>query len=248
MKRLWDDDRALQGAAVGLAGILFAVVLMSTATQAFAEKREGIPEETAFALGHVLVECVEEGESGNGEDPGINLVVGEPQERRYRISNQGEASYIRLASRTVLGDLEHPNERAVVEEVVADDGTGKTTLQVATSEEEGELGGDDGSVDEEEPSGVAWHLAADGSWYRPIPLEIGQSITVRVSVEVPFDEEWIAALNTGKASAVVEMLDVEALQARNKAIDLDSADPWGVGEQGTETKGEERVEEEGEAL
>lgn len=185
-----------RNAVCGAMAAVLAVALAGAVPAAFAEGASDAPftsnaeAESAFRLGHVTIAYEEV------DAPAEPLDVGVPQARTYRIMNQGEMSYIRLASRTLSGELEHINDRAVTEAANEDDSL--------------------------------WHLADDGYWYRSVPLEIGETITVQVSVEIPFDETWLAALSTGSSAEVVETLDIQALQERNKDIDLASADPWGV--------------------
>ncbi len=210
---------------------------------------------------------------GDAEGPdeflvGCRLAVGMPQERVYRITNKGEASYIRLATHTLLGDLDHNNGSAVVEESAMGEG-GATSEEDASeggdapgakeaaapdgSESEGG-GGNDGSEGGDESAGndgsggapeeeLLWRFAEDGFWYRCAPLEVDQSIVVRVTVEIPFEDDWIAALSTGSPSTVTESLRVDAVQARNVAIDPHSADPWGLAQDGQDAEGAERPAE-----
>lgn len=194
---------------------------------------------------------------------GCELTMGAPQERIYRISNQGEASYVRLASRTVSGELEHVNGLGVREEAASgtdadgsdEDGASEVGSD-AMSDERGADGADGSGEGPDAPAqpdeAPLWRLADDGYWYRAVPLAAGETITVRVSVEIPFEEEWVAALSSGEPSAVIEILDVEALQARNKTIDADSSDPWGIGDadEGSDgTQGADGIEnEEGDML
>lgn len=167
---------------------------------------------------------------------GCEMAVGVPCVRAYRITNCGEASHLRLASHTRSGELDHVNDLAVTEGDVEDlrqssstdellsDETGVADASAASGSEDG------GTVVDEETVGNAgfWRLLDDGYWYRSEPLEVGESIVVYVSVEIPFEEAWVDALSTGAASAVTETIEVEALQVRNAVIDLDSADPWGL--------------------
>lgn len=182
----------------GTIGAALAVALADTAPMAFAEgdglsAADDAAVESAFRLGHVTIAYEEV------DAPAEPLEVGVAQERSYRIVNQGEMSYVRLASRTLSGELEHINDRAVTE-----------------------------AASEDAESGALWCLADDGYWYRSVPLEVGETITVQVSVEIPFEESWMAALSTGTPTEVVETFDIQALQMRNKVIDLESADPWGA--------------------
>lgn len=218
-------------------------------------------------------EGADPGESKAPDDPGgaegpdeplvgCRLAVGMPQERLYRITNTGEASYIRLATHTLLGDLDHNNGSAVVEESAMGEGG-------ATSEEDASEGGDapeakeaaasdgaeseggggnDGSGESDGNGGATdeeplWRFAEDGFWYRCEPLEVDQSIVVRVTVEIPFEDDWIAALSTGSPSTVTESLRVDAVQARNVVIDPHSADPWGLAQDGQDAEGAERPAE-----
>lgn len=267
MERTNGEGAVLKAAIAGFLCLLLVTALTGSAAQAFAMRA---PEESAFKLGHVSVECVdasaggtmrsddgalgeEEADAservdgsdalGDGAEPaqGCEMQMGEPQERSYLIANEGEGSYIRLASRTVLGELEHVNGIAVREgahgggEEVAGEASEAAFIE-ARHDQDGTGSSDEeqGSGDSDGPDADAgvqeqlWFLADDGYWYRAEPLAAGERIMVRVSVEIPFDEEWIAALSAGEPSAVVETLDVEALQARHKVIELDSADPWGT--------------------
>lgn len=198
--------------------------------------------ESAFRLGHVAIECSDieaasrergtEDAGGDAEEApdqseldqtpqGCELAVGEPVECAYCIVNQGEEAYIRLASHTVLGELEHVNRIAVIE----GDSSGASSEAGGSAEEQ------DGEASSTVLSGdrkVGWHLAKDGYWYRSVPLGAHESIIVRVSVEIPFERDWTAALRTGQPSMVEETISVDALQSRNKTVDLSAKDPWGM--------------------
>lgn len=171
------------------------------------------------------------GDEGSAEPPstmkGCELALGVPQQRMFRITNQGEAAYVRLSVHTLYGELDHNNgssleELDTMEGGAADPGEDDESpgeAELAADEESGEEGAEDS----------LWFFAEDGYWYRAEPLEPEQTIVVRMEVEIPLNDEWRTALNTGAPSMVEEGIDVDAMQARNVAIDAQGSDPWGIG-------------------
>lgn len=220
---------------------------------------EGSPE-GAIKLGHVDVELIsEDAEAQDGIEEG--LAVGVPVARTYRIENTGEQAYVRLSSHTLFGNLDHCNSQGLVErpteEVVGGEATDADDERSESSDEpeaqdgaqemmsgegEEEAGDDEagsadpGDDDEDSQAGTAvpWVFSADGYWYRSVPLEAGQAITVDVLVGIPFEDRWVEALSTGEPSEVRETVAVSAIQARNIAIDLDGVDPWNLGDSASE--------------
>ena len=230
---------------------VIAFALMGAAPLAFAEG-EGVGSDAkvpaseeddegsldaAFRLGDVAMSCLPQNE---GADDG--LAVGVPSTRTYLITNEGERAYVRLASELIFGELAHANESSVSELAVeepdtADPGDGDAEdgeedealarLASSTDASDSDEENAEGAEDAPDPETVAWQLAEDGWWYRSEPLEAGESILVSVAVEIPFADEWVQALSTGEPSDVKESIRVEAVQARNMAIDLAAEEPWG---------------------
>lgn len=198
-----------------------------------AEQSDAAARECAFMLGHVVISCVslevrgdscEEPEDAmraqtDGEALASALTVGEPQKRAYRITNEGEEAYVRLASHTLFEDLDHVNRLGVREEASANEAKGSEEAETSSDDERAAAG----------PSAekVFWQLASDGFWYRSASLAPDESIVVELLVEIPDEEAWLEALGTGEANIVEETLNVEAMQARHNAVDLASERPWG---------------------
>lgn len=225
-------------------GAVVAAVILGSVPLAFALESEGSDRadaagsECAFKLGHVAIDCVgldesegvEEGEDVDGgaeeeavaaqkrsEGDGSMIALGEPTQRAYRITNEGEEAYVRLASRMLAGEMDRSCCVAVWEEAQG---------RPEESPDEAEASADEAEQDEAADERSAWQHASDGFWYRPLPLAAGESIVVNVAVEIPFEDAWVEALSTGEGCAVEEALVVEAMQARHNAIDLSSEHPW----------------------
>lgn len=232
MKARYGSERWRVAAGTALAAVL-AFALMGTVPLAFAEEEDDgpevgveVPEEgfahieddttqltSAFRLGDVRLSVIAQ------DAEAAALALGTPVERTYLITNEGELAYVRLASSLVHGDFVHPNEGNVYDGELG-------TLQ---PEEDGIDEGPDVSETVIDENAVIhwWHLAKDGWWYRNEPLAPGESIAVRVLMELPLEDAWVDAFKTGAPSSVEETMSVEAVQARNMSIDPTAEHPWG---------------------
>lgn len=126
MRRRYGKEQWRAGAQSVLA-VMLAFVFLGAAPLAFATDEIGTSEESteargdnaeapaeseelagsAFTLGDVTITCtVQEADAaGAGE-----LALGQPVERTYLLTNEGEPAYVRLASALAYESLQQPNE------------------------------------------------------------------------------------------------------------------------------------------